>query len=93
LLLLLSHALQLFVDLLGGFDSVGVVRLGGVGGGCSGSCAWIDGRDDGIDLRWRGRPRLHGLAGPFVGLRSVVVGGGVWIGRSWATLAWSENKL
>ena len=90
MLLLLAHALQLFVDLLRGFDSVGViVRLGGVGGGCSGSRVW----NDGIALDWCGRPRLHGLAGRFVGLRSVVVGGGVWIGRSWAPLAWSENKL
>src|ERR1700730_6444065 len=74
-LVLLAHALQLFVDLLRGFDSVGVVvRLGGVGGGCSGSRAWNNGRNDGIALDWHGRPGLHGLAGQVVGVRSVVVG-------------------
>jgi len=93
LLLLLAHALQLFVDLLRGFDSVGVVWLGGVGRGCSGRPAWIDGRDDGIALERCGRRRLHGLAGSLVGLRSIVEGGRVWIGRSGATLAGSEDQF
>jgi hypothetical protein len=90
LLLLLAHALQLFVDLLRGFDSVGVVRLGR---GCSVRRARIGWRNDGISLERRVRRRLHGLGGSVLGFRSVVEGGRVWIGRSRATLAWSENKL
>jgi hypothetical protein len=93
LLLLLAHALQLFVDLLRSFDSVGVVWLGRIGrGGCSVGRLCIGRRDDGIALGFRAPPRLHAF-GAFFGFGSVVEGGRVWIGGSRATLTRSENEF
>lgn len=45
LLLLLAQPLQLLVNLLWGFDSVGGFWLGGVRRGCLGRHTWIGGRD------------------------------------------------
>ena len=51
LLLLLAHALQLFVDLLRGLDAIGVVGLGRTcGDSCTGR-AGVDGSNDGVALR------------------------------------------
>lgn len=93
LLLLLPHTLQLLVDLLWSLDSVGIVRLAGIGGGRSILRACIRWWDDGTALGLWARRGLHGLDGGLVGLRAVVEGGSVWVGRSGAALARSENQL
>ena len=69
-MLLLAHALQLFVNLLRALDSIGVVRLGRIRLGSAGR-ACIGWRDDGIGLGlcegW-----MHRSEGRFAGFGSVV---------------------
>lgn len=95
LLLLLAHALQLLVDLLRGFDSVGRLGLRGAGGSgwcCSG---WVHGWGDGIDLRgWRGFRGRVGLCGEISLLfGSVVEGGGAGIRWSGAAITRREDEF
>jgi hypothetical protein len=94
-LLLLAHALQLLVNLLWGFDSVGRLGLRCVGGGGRGGGCRIHGWGDWVVLRRRRSLRgLIGLRGE-ISLRfgSVVEGGGVGIGWSGPSVTRSEDEL
>ena len=89
MLLLLAHALQLLVDLLRGFDAVGIVGLGRTGGSGSLGRGCIGRDGPGLWVRLR----LYDLDGSLVRLRSIVEGGCVRVGRGWAALAGSEDEL
>ena len=92
-MLLLAHALELFVDLLRGLDAVGVVRWGSIGRGGSVGRACVGRGDDGTAQRLGVGLWLRVLGGRHVRLGSVIEGSRIRVGRSGTALTWGENQL
>jgi hypothetical protein len=94
-LLLLTHALQLFVYLLGRLDSVGRVWLRQIGRVRSIRSTCGCGRHAGAARDRRGHKscRLLCPIGSFRRFGPLIKGGGVWIGGSWSALTRGKDEL